>query len=357
MKTRRFTFCLVLVICFVGISFGNKYFPDIGGYQTLVCDFHTHTVFSDGEVWPTVRVHEAKREHIDVIAITDHIEYLPHRNDLPKNLNRSYDIAKAVGDKKGILVIKGAEITRDTPPGHYNALFINDVNPLDDPNFLTQIKNANEQNAFVFWNHHTWKGEGKGMWSDIQTTMHENHWLHGMEVANGKEYYPLAHKWCLDKDLTMLGNSDIHAPSIDHKYAPDKHRSLTLVFSKERTKESVRKALDAGRTAVWYKNTLVGKEQYLRPLFKQIIKVSDVKKENGNITCTLSNSALIDLNMERKGIHGPEKLTVPARSSVSVTAKGAKLNYSIKNFLTKPKQSLLVEIILKTNTTQVNYQQ
>ena len=43
----------------------------------------------------------------------------------------------------------------------------------------------------------------------------------------------------------------------------------------------------------------------------------------------------------------PEKLTVPARSSVSVTAKGTKLNYSVKNFLTKPKQGLLVEIALK----------
>jgi hypothetical protein len=205
----------------------------------------------------------------------------------------------------------------------------------------------------VFWNHHTWKGEEKGMWSDVQTTMYENRWLGGMEVANGKVYYPLAHKWCLDKDLTMLGNSDIHEPSIDHKYAPDKHRSLTLVFAKEGTKESVRKALDAGRTAVWYQNRLIGKEQYLRELFNQILKVSDVKKENGNITCTLSNNALIDLNMERKGIQELEKLIVPARSSVSVTSKDTKLNYSVKNFLIKPEQGLLVEITLKAEKSEV----
>lgn len=30
--------------------------PDIAGYLTLKCDFHMHTVFSDGNVWPTVRV-------------------------------------------------------------------------------------------------------------------------------------------------------------------------------------------------------------------------------------------------------------------------------------------------------------
>lgn len=33
--------------------------PDIMGYTTLKCDLHMHTVFSDGLVWPTVRVDEA----------------------------------------------------------------------------------------------------------------------------------------------------------------------------------------------------------------------------------------------------------------------------------------------------------
>ncbi|MFH1268845.1 MAG: PHP domain-containing protein, partial [Planctomycetota bacterium] len=50
-------------------------FPDVGGYQTLVCDFHMHTVFSDGQVWPPVRVKEAWSQGLDAIALTDHIEY------------------------------------------------------------------------------------------------------------------------------------------------------------------------------------------------------------------------------------------------------------------------------------------
>ncbi len=43
--------------------------PDVKGYKTLKCDFHQHTVFSDGQVWPGVRVQEAWREGLDVIAI------------------------------------------------------------------------------------------------------------------------------------------------------------------------------------------------------------------------------------------------------------------------------------------------
>ena len=52
--------------------------PDVPGFKTLKGDFHLHTVFSDGDVWPTVRVSEAWRDGLDVIAITDHNEYHPY---------------------------------------------------------------------------------------------------------------------------------------------------------------------------------------------------------------------------------------------------------------------------------------
>ena len=51
--------------------------PDIPGYTTLKCDFHIHSAYSDGSVWPDVRVNEAWNEGLDAIAITEHIEYRP----------------------------------------------------------------------------------------------------------------------------------------------------------------------------------------------------------------------------------------------------------------------------------------
>ena len=63
--------------------------PDPEGYRTLKCDFHIHTVFSDGLVWPTVRVDEAYREGLDAIALTEHLEYRPHRQDIIASHNRS----------------------------------------------------------------------------------------------------------------------------------------------------------------------------------------------------------------------------------------------------------------------------
>ena len=56
----------------------NLYVPDIPGYVTLKCDFHTHTVFSDGNVWPTIRVQEAFKEGTGC-----HFNYRPLRIPSP----------------------------------------------------------------------------------------------------------------------------------------------------------------------------------------------------------------------------------------------------------------------------------
>ncbi|NNE02167.1 MAG: PHP domain-containing protein, partial [Eudoraea sp.] len=58
-------------------------YPNIDGYVTLKADLHQHTVFSDGEVWPTIRVMEALRENLDAISLTEHLEYQPHEQDIP----------------------------------------------------------------------------------------------------------------------------------------------------------------------------------------------------------------------------------------------------------------------------------
>ena len=57
--------------------------------------------------------------------------------------------------------------------------------------------------------------------------------LHGIEVVNEQQYYPEAHRWCLDKRLTMLSNSDIHNPlNLDYHVHQGDHGPLTLVFAR-----------------------------------------------------------------------------------------------------------------------------
>ena len=327
------------------------HFPDLPGYELLACDFHTHTVFSDGNVWPSVRVGEAWRQGLHVLAISDHIEYQPHKDDVPTKHARPYQIAEGAAQACGLLLIRAAEITRDTPPGHFNALFLKDISPLDTPEFLDVHKAANEQQAFVFWNHQGWQGEEKGQWLDVHTTLLENKWLHGMEVANGNSYYPTAHKWCLEKKLTMLGNSDVHDPDIRRESSSGDHRTMTLVFVKEPTPAGVHEALREGRTIVWYGDKLIGREELLRPFFDQCVQFGKpTVRAKTNVTVPVRNDCQADIQLALTGQSEPTVL--PARSTrllrlpVADAAKPLTLNYTAKNFLVAPDQGLSVSITI-----------
>jgi 3',5'-nucleoside bisphosphate phosphatase len=354
---RRFVvfpvFCLLLLLSLVaqGQVRHEINFPDVPGYVTLKCDFHTHTVFSDGTVWPTVRVDEAWRLGLDAIAVSDHIEYQPHRADLPTNHNRPYEIAAGRARERNLLFPRAAEITRDTPPGHFNAIFLQDIDPLDTEDFLEVIQRANEQGAFVFWNHHDWKGPERGDWMDVHTQLYEKKWLHGMEVANGSTYYPRAHQWCLDRGLTMIGASDIHGPDLMERMTADQHRTLTLVFAEERTLDSLHQALRAGRTAVWIEERMIGRRDVLEPLFEACFHVAQPHLRTGNaVWTTVKNHSAIDIHLQRAGSVGPERLTFPAGATTLLRVTGGQpdepieLSYTATNFWIAPETGLPVTL-------------
>jgi histidinol phosphatase-like PHP family hydrolase len=331
--------------------------PDIMGYKTLKCDFHMHTVFSDGSVWPTVRVDEAWREGLDVISITDHIEYQPHEKDIPTNHNRPYEIALGRANDRGILLIRGAEITRDTPPGHFNAIFLKDVEPLDTEDLIECMAAAQKQGAFIFWNHPGWKPEHKG-WFDIHTKIYEKKFLRGIEVVNGRTYYPEAHEWALEKGLTFIGNSDIHAPLTLEETTPEEHRPMTLVFAKAKSVPAVKDAIEKGRTAIWFEKQLIGKQEYLQALFYAMVTLGDVKLgEKNSIRFRASNRSDVDIELERAGSVGPKSLSIPAGSAVLVRAelpeigRQVDLKYVATNFLIGPDKGLPVTLSVPGKVT------
>ncbi len=358
-KQRAVLFVVLVHLLFAALAVGQTRreirFPDILGFKTLKCDFHMHTVFSDGTVWPTVRVDEAWREGLDVISITDHIEYQPHKDDVPTNHNRPYDVALGSARQRNILLIRGAEITRDTPPGHFNAIFLKDANPLDTEELTDATKAAADQGAFIFWNHPGWKPEHKG-WFDIHTTLYENKWMHGIEVANGGSYYPEAHQWAIEKNLTMMGNSDIHQPSLELETSPEKHRTITLVFAREKSAKALKEALVEGRTAVWLDKQLIGRGRFLRALFKESVEIgTPYHSYRGTISVEIKNHSDIDIVMERSGKQGPREVTLAAnattvfRTRVNANAEVAELSYVVRNFRIAPDKGLPVglRIVLK----------
>lgn len=321
--------------------------PDVNGYKVLKCDFHTHTVFSDGYVWPSIRAQEAWEEGLDAIAITEHIEYHPHKNYLEVNHNRSHELIEDVSKKNNILLIKGTEITRKTPPGHFNAIFIGDASSYIEDNASEKdwdaIMKAVEQNAFIFWNHPGWKPniEGSYEWIPFLEELHKKNAVHGIEVINGFEFYMKALDWCVDKDLTVIGTSDIHN-LIGHDYDRSKeyvHRTMTLVMAKERSPESIREALEAGRTVAWASKYLAGKEENVRNLFNACVKLmpSHFSQENKNGKKTnfyeVQNKSDLFFELELTSGKGTQKITLYPMSSQLISAEAGQqsLSYDVIN--------------------------
>ena len=188
--------------------------PDLKGYVTLKCDFHVHTVFShDGSVWPDVRIDEAYHEGLDAIAFTDHIEGWRFKDSLFSSRNRPYEIAQTAARDKGIILIKGGEIAYPAPVGEHNVIFSTNADELYKRNYMDAFSAAKAQNAFIFWNHPSlyYLQPDSTQWFPVHTQLLEQGMMHGIEVVNGP-YSPEAHRWCLEKKLTMLGNSDAHQP-------------------------------------------------------------------------------------------------------------------------------------------------
>lgn len=247
--------------------------PGFDGYQTLKCDFHIHTVFSDGSVWPSVRVQEAWTGGLDVIAITDHIEYRPNMNFVKADHNESYNIAKAEGEKLGILVIKGAEITRSKPLGHLNALFINDANAMDVEDPLQAINVADAQGAYIVWNHPGWP-DNKSTFYDIHGELIKAGKIDAYEVYNYMESYPLTFDWHAQYGIAPMANTDIHGPiSLDYDCGDGWVRPMTLFFAAECTEDALKEALEAKRTLAFFQGNLVGDKDYLSRLVDASLKI------------------------------------------------------------------------------------
>lgn len=377
--------CLCLQI--TGLSFAQEKpqlnIPNILGYKTLKCDFHMHTVFSDGQVWPTVRIDEALRDGLDAISITDHLEYRPNLKYFSKDKeiisdhNLSYKIAKENADKKDIILIKGAEITRAMPPGHFNALFLTDINPLETPwkddsitkqgwmdtgllikNWKEAFYEAKKQGAIIFWNHPGWKRQQPDttLWWPEHTWLLENHMMDGIEVVNGNSYSQEAHKWAIDKNLTIIAGSDSHAPIYEKK------RPVTLIFARDRSINSIKEALVDHRSAVLFENKLIGDKKFLNAIFFGSITIESIKKTVEGFSIIIKNATDISFELSKSVGNDPnlefsDLISIPAGKYTTVSIftnkpysfKRVDMKFVVNNLLIAPGKGLPVVLTFIAN--------
>lgn len=381
-KSKKIQLALVLYLTvFYGASLAqhqsrkNLNIPDVLGYKSLKCDFHTHTVFSDGNVWPTFLVEEAWHDGLDVIAITDHLEYQPKKEFIKSNHNAAFQIAKNLVEDLGITLIQGAEITRSMPPGHINALFVKDGNALVKDNWKDAISEAKNQDALLFWNHPSWinqQPDGIAKWYQEHDWIFQTGILFGLEVYNENVYSPEAHQWCIDKKLAMLGNSDAHSPIVNECEIQNvQHRTVTLVFAKDQSPEAVREALLAQRSVIWSENILTGDERFLKEIFNKSVSLSSDKviakgREYKSLLFTNKSDVAYNLKLisGHPNIQFPREVNILPNRTTRIRIRAAKDNLSIKekvkivyeinNLVTAPGKTLQSSMELDINILPKN---
>lgn len=348
--------------------------PDVPGYHTLKLEFHVHTVFSDGSVWPTTRVQEAWYEGLDGLSITDHIEAGLQRTikKFPSDRidrNTSWKIAFEKAKSMGLICIHGCEITLGSNyfPGHFNAHFISDVDALaeveekalnstkdkekrQEKALFATLKAAREQGAFLVWNHPNWIRQApvETEWYPIHERIYNKGLIDGIEIINqcGGLYSPEAFHWAIEKNLAVISGSDAHGPMFECvDWALGEYRPMTLVFAKGRTEADVREALDARRTAVLDRSMVYGPEAALEPFAKACLTIENVVYNKNGFTVHFKNNSSIPLELVKApgsenlsynrmiSINTQEAESVGVRfvdsSSVPETVT---LNFYLKNF-------------------------
>ena len=351
MKRLKIISLLLIVICFC--TYGQRktvHLPDLPGFVTLKCDFHMHTVFSDGDVWPTARIDEALRDGLDAISITDHIEYTPKKEFIPVDLNAAWKITEGYARERNMILVHGTEITRKMPPGHFNALFIKDASLIEQDSVWDSFEAAIKQGAFIQWNHPGWKSQqpdGIPRMYDIHKRLLKNGWIHGIEFFNENEYYQQVLEMCKQNNVAVMGNSDAHGV-ISEIYSKDTNRPMTLVFAKEKSHDSLKEAMFAGRTLVYFRDMLAGKEEYARPFFYQCISVGKPYYQNEkSLFFEVTNKSDIPFYLINGVANAPAFITLAANSVTRVVVSKsvkAPLQYDVRNVLTGEKEVLRIEL-------------
>lgn len=326
----------------------------VNGLNIYKADLHTHSVYSDGNVTPKFRIQEAWRDGLDVLAVTEHIEYRPFEKEMKKYLSVESDVttdlnaavreAEKEAAKWDIVVIPGTEITRDGEKvGHFNGLFTTDNNLIYDEDPVEAIRNAKKQGALVMHNHPGWLRKDID-YTEVEKKAYKEGLIDGVEVMNGAEFYPGIIDRVREKGLFIAANTDIHA-STDQDYGDSGcPRPMTLIFAGDRSLDSLKTALDECRTLALGFNTVCGDEQLLKDFFAASVSLKFVRDDSrGRPHLMLTNNTSVPYLLAQEG---KNPVHLPPLSTISIrTEKGQKaLIFAVLNMFCSESQHPVIEL-------------
>lgn len=336
--------------------------PAVDGYTAYKADLHTHTIFSDGHLSMESRIREAWTDGLDVMAVTEHLEYRPHEKNLVKymeggyiakgtkaqaysfvsknepakgsikvDLNFPVELATKIAKDYDMTIIPGIEITRK-PGGvytHLNALFTKDNNAIYDPNPMQSARNAKAQGALIMHNHPGWMRTDMTP-SKFDKAIYKERLVDGIEIMNGVEFYPKAITRAKKYNFFVSANTDAHHATAERYSDYGEARNMTIIFAKDKSLESLREAIDARRTLACSYGVLAGDEALLRKVFEASVSVRKIANNaKGRKQIVITNNSSIRWIIAREGKRTEELR--PHSSQIFVESKSGKNTFVLLN--------------------------
>ncbi len=305
--------------------------PNIDGYNGYKADLHTHTIYSDGSVAMDMRVRDAWKDGLDIMAVTEHLEYranephmvkwmkgyvkkgakaenwyitrypvMPERKDLHTDFQYPVEHAQKVAKSYDITIIPGIEITREPLVyGHFNCLFTTDNNAIHGATCDESIRNAKAQGALIMHNHPGWRRKSVEM-LEFDRKIYAEKLIDGIEIMNGAEFYPKAITRALEHNLFMSSNSDTHAVSEREDGQPQ--RNMTFIFAKDKSLASIREAIEAHRTIAYSFGTIAGEESLLCKFVEGSLEVRNAGVDRkGKTQYVIKNNSSVEFLVHFEG--------------------------------------------------------
>lgn len=351
----------------------NFILPTVDGLNCYTADLHVHTFFSDGELSPAERVREAWIDGLDILAITDHIEtrrqertwlkflkgYSPKqkgfepintrcsrgvpadKRGIVSDLNLSVELArKAAKGYPEVTIIKGTEISREPEHiGHYCALFTKDNNTIYSTDDAQTIRNARAQGAIITHNHPGWERLSTD-YTEFEKKIYAEGLIDGIEISNGKDFYPEIVRRAVEKKLYMVSATDIHNSTASIFGKQNFYRDMTLIFATDKSEAALRKAFGEQKTLGYCGGYIIGEESLLKKFFLASVTAKQIGEESKPAKIVITNHTSFNYVLKHNG----RIWQLPALQSISIPLFGKEPIFSVENTYHVDEKHLVVEL-------------
>ena len=311
--------------------------PKVNGYNCYKADFHTHTMFSDADLTPKQRIREAWLDGLDIVCLSDHLEYrrqeqmllnalAPYNADgkpytyrpakiegatsanttrITCDYDAIYNEAKAFVENGHLplMLVKGIEMSREPINyGHFSALFVKDISAIYDPDIKQAMRNVRAQGGLVIHNHPAYRRTTTDK-SKQQQEIYDEGLIDGVEIVNDLTFYPKMIRRAVEENLIMLGASDIHRTTYEIYGSQGFYRTMTFILAKEFSEKAIREALKERRTIAYSGDQLMGEEKMLADFFNAAVDCNVLGHEakRGLTFYKLSNKSSIKFRIAHNG--------------------------------------------------------